>query len=84
MTQFKTLAKGTLAERARNLGLEGPAMELLLGTNHIAPYMFVVHGQEGVSTPDEVELGMQHIIAEAVSKNEAVNYPRVCILQNLA
>jgi hypothetical protein len=72
MMQFKTLAKGTYAERARNLGLEEPAMDMLLGTNSINPFEFVVHGQEGLSDEKEVELGMQHIIAEAVSKNEAV------------
>jgi hypothetical protein len=72
MMQFKTLAKGTYAERARNLGLEEPAIDLLLGTRSINPFEFVVHSQEGLSDVKEVELGMQHIIAEAVAKNEAV------------
>lgn len=73
MTQFKSLAKGTLAERARNLGLEGPAIEMLLGTKSTLPIKFVDPQQEGLGNVKEVELGMQHIIAEAVSKNEAVN-----------
>lgn len=80
MTQFKTLAKGTLAERARNLGLEEPAMDMLQGTNDIMPIKFVVFDQEGLRDVKEVESGLQHIMAEAVSKNEAVKSQLIIIL----
>ncbi|XP_059488689.1 S1 RNA-binding domain-containing protein 1-like isoform X2 [Neocloeon triangulifer] len=72
MEQFKTPGKGTLAERARSVGLEEPALQLLHGTAHVDLYSLVQPNTDGLKNVKEVELGLQHIIAEVVSKHEKI------------
>ncbi|XP_046397929.1 S1 RNA-binding domain-containing protein 1 isoform X2 [Ischnura elegans] len=72
---FKTAPKGTLADRARELGLETPAVTLLCG-NSMDPIClahFVCHQKtKGLADIKEVETGMQHIIADIISKDREV------------
>ncbi|XP_059483672.1 S1 RNA-binding domain-containing protein 1-like isoform X2 [Neocloeon triangulifer] len=72
MVQFKTRGKGTLAERARSVGLEEPALQLLHGTAHVDLNSLVQPNTDGLKNVKEVELGLQHIIAEVVSKHEKI------------
>ncbi|KAK7104249.1 S1 RNA-binding domain-containing protein 1-like [Littorina saxatilis] len=68
---FKPGHKGSLAERAKALGLEPAALAVLDGKmikleNYIKP------GEKGVSNRGEVETGSQHIIADIISKDKEV------------
>ncbi|KAG8229033.1 hypothetical protein J437_LFUL007588 [Ladona fulva] len=74
-SSFKASGKGTLAERARELGLETPALTILCGnsTEPIMPARFVCHQRtKGMATPKEVESGMKHIIADCISKDKGI------------
>ncbi|XP_030854335.1 S1 RNA-binding domain-containing protein 1 [Strongylocentrotus purpuratus] len=78
---FKAGSKTTLAERARRTGLE-PAAEKLLGeTAGLFNIQSFIHPDtEGCRTAAEVEKGVQHIIAEVVSKDKTtVDYLRSCV-----
>ncbi|XP_071451151.1 S1 RNA-binding domain-containing protein 1 [Hetaerina americana] len=74
-SSFKTAAKGTLADRARELGLETPAVTLLCG-NSMDPIrleQFVCHQKtKGLANCKEVATGLQHIIADIISKDREV------------
>ncbi|XP_049963184.1 S1 RNA-binding domain-containing protein 1 [Schistocerca serialis cubense] len=69
---YKTGGTGTLADRARKLGLEAPAMAILNGEGEIVCSNLVQPGVKGRSTIQEVITGCQHIIADAISKDEAL------------
>ncbi|XP_014670466.1 PREDICTED: S1 RNA-binding domain-containing protein 1-like [Priapulus caudatus] len=68
---FKTGSKRTLAERARTLGLEPIATEILQGRN-VNPCRFLQPNKKGLQTMEEVETGIQHIIADIISKDKNV------------
>lgn len=64
---FKAGNKKTLADRARNLGLERPAFAVI-GDRPYNLQEYVQAGQKGLATVAEVETGVQHIIADIISK----------------
>ncbi|XP_013404872.2 S1 RNA-binding domain-containing protein 1 isoform X2 [Lingula anatina] len=67
---YKPGSKRSLAERARELGLEPLAMKVLQSPNTVDLNMFVKAGQEGLSSVSEVEEGTKHIIADVIAKNK--------------
>lgn len=69
---FKTGSKRTLAERARQLGLDHAAQTILDGTEHVSLSHFIVKEKEGLRDIHEVQTGIQHIIAEIISKDRNV------------
>lgn len=74
---YKGSGKRTYAERARELGLEPPALEALQGThrkymNRQELYSLMDQSKEGLRTIEEVEQGLQHIIADVISKDPKV------------
>ncbi|CAL4124636.1 unnamed protein product [Meganyctiphanes norvegica] len=74
---YKGSGKRTYAERARELGLEPSAFEALQGThnkyiNRQELYTLMDQSKEGLRTIEEVEQGLQHIIADIISKDPQV------------
>ncbi|XP_068247368.1 S1 RNA-binding domain-containing protein 1 [Palaemon carinicauda] len=74
---YKGSGKRTYAERARELGLEPAALEVLRGTQNKYVtrqelYSLVQCNNEGLRTIEEVEQGLQHIIADVISKDPQV------------
>ncbi|CAH1264026.1 SRBD1 [Branchiostoma lanceolatum] len=67
---YKVGSKATLAERARQLGLEPAAVGLLSQPHTYRPQQLVRPGEEGRQSPEEVDKGVQHIIADIVSKDK--------------
>ncbi|XP_078676315.1 S1 RNA-binding domain-containing protein 1-like [Branchiostoma floridae x Branchiostoma belcheri] len=67
---YKVGSKATLAERARQLGLEPAAVGLLSQPHSYRPQQLVKPGEEGLQSPEEVDRGVQHIIADMVSKDK--------------
>ncbi|KAK8778019.1 hypothetical protein V5799_020641 [Amblyomma americanum] len=69
-------AKGrSLAQRAKNLGLEETAMRILRGeatVESINPESLVKPDEKGLQSAKEVLLGWQHIIADVLSKDRTV------------
>ena len=63
---YKTGSKSSLAERARQAGLEDGALSLLTGTDHLKPHTLVRPGEKGRETVEEVKTGMKHIIADLI------------------
>eukprot|EP00794_Sanderia_malayensis_P010201 gene10201-11249_t len=71
---YKQGGKGTLAERARKLGLEVPAMELLnIPTISLGLQKFVKSNVDGLKTMQDVLNGIQHIVADIISKDKRTN-----------
>lgn len=64
------VSKNSLAERARALGLEGVAINILNGTGFADPANFVREGTKGVESLVDVLLGCQHIIADILCKDK--------------
>lgn len=69
---FKSGNKKTLAERAKLLGLEEPAKKIFYGTEEINPKSLIRSEVEGLETLEKVTRGLQHIIAELISKDQDV------------
>ena len=70
---FKTGSKASLAERARKLGLEGLALEVLEGQPGCWRLPSLVQpGVQGLATVEEVALGLQHIISDIMVHDTAV------------
>ncbi|KAG7158514.1 S1 RNA-binding domain-containing protein 1-like [Homarus americanus] len=74
---YKGSGKRTYAERARELGLEPAALEVMQGThnkfmNRQELYSLMDPNKEGLRTIEEVEQGLQHIIADVISKDPQV------------
>ncbi|KAK7490172.1 hypothetical protein BaRGS_00018517 [Batillaria attramentaria] len=86
---FKPGHKGSLAERAKALGLEPPAMSILDGkTVNFNQYVKPDEKGEsvvGVSSRSEVETGVQHIIADVVAKDKEVmdEIRKICATSNV-
>ncbi|XP_065059999.1 S1 RNA-binding domain-containing protein 1-like [Rhopilema esculentum] len=71
---FKKGGKGTLAERARKNGLESPAKQVLEAPNNFLNLnKYVKANTDGLQTAAEVQAGIQHIIADMISKDEELN-----------
>ena len=71
-TPFKPGSKRTLAERARQLGLDEPANALLSGSGMVIIEKLVKPETKGLENLKDVELGLQHIIADVISKDRNV------------
>ncbi|KAF4522044.1 hypothetical protein B566_EDAN010921 [Ephemera danica] len=70
---FKPGAKTSLAERARSLGLEQPALQILWGQGPLPNLAALVQtGKEGLSSLQDIDFGIQHIVADVVSKTREV------------
>lgn len=69
-------AKGrSLAQRAKNLGLEETAMRILRGeatVESINPESLIKPDEKGLQSAKEVLLGWQHILADVLSKDRTV------------
>ena len=63
---FKTGSKASLAERARQLGLEEAAEIVLTGSSHLSPGSLVKAGTKGRESVEEVMTGVRHIIADII------------------
>ena len=63
---YKTGSKTSLAERARQLGLEPAAETVLLGDKQLDPQKFVEKGVKGKESAEEVMTGVQHVIADII------------------
>jgi len=61
---YKTGSKASLAERARKLGLESTAEELLEGRGMVNLPQLVERGTKGKENIEEVKTGVQHIIVD--------------------
>ncbi|XP_067680479.1 S1 RNA-binding domain-containing protein 1-like isoform X2 [Haliotis asinina] len=81
---FKPGHKGSLAERARKLGLEEPALQILDG-KHVQLETLVRQGEKGLAKPHDIETGIQHILADIFSKEkEAMDeVKRLCETSNV-
>lgn len=54
------------------MGLEHAAQTIMDGSEHISLSHFVVRDKEGLRDVHEVQAGVQHIIAEIISKDRGV------------
>ncbi|XP_046336973.2 S1 RNA-binding domain-containing protein 1-like isoform X2 [Haliotis rufescens] len=81
---YKPGHKGSLAERARKLGLEEPALQILDG-KHVELEKLVRQGEKGLAKPHDIETGIQHILADIISKDkEAMDeVKRLCETSNV-
>ncbi|XP_057381322.1 S1 RNA-binding domain-containing protein 1-like [Daphnia carinata] len=67
---FKDTKKRTLAAKARELGLESVAIAILEGKKHASLESLIKPNVEGLDSLKNVELGIQHVIADAIGKNK--------------
>uniref|UniRef100_A0A8C6TAX7 S1 RNA binding domain 1 n=1 Tax=Neogobius melanostomus TaxID=47308 RepID=A0A8C6TAX7_9GOBI len=68
-TPYKKGSKLTKARRAKALGLEDAASALLETPNVLDLNKWVKPGTEGLSTTEEVALGVEHILADMIAKD---------------
>ncbi len=67
---FKDTKKRTLAAKAKELGLEEPALKLIEGSYNV-PFGNLVNKEiEGLESTKSIELGIQHVIADVIGKNK--------------
>ncbi|OWF38227.1 S1 RNA-binding domain-containing protein 1-like isoform X2 [Mizuhopecten yessoensis] len=69
---YKPGHKGTLAERARALGLEPLALQYINHPWRVNVDTYVRLGTKGLSSHAEVEAGVQHILADMMTKDKDV------------
>ncbi|XP_021923205.1 S1 RNA-binding domain-containing protein 1 isoform X2 [Zootermopsis nevadensis] len=69
---YKVGSKNTLAVRARQLGLDEAANAILNGSWFVSSETFVDPMKKGLHSVKDVELGIQHIIADIISKDKGV------------
>ncbi|KAM4771437.1 S1 RNA-binding domain-containing protein 1 [Rhinophrynus dorsalis] len=67
---FKTGSKGTKAQRARQLGLEPAAVALIDTPSQLNLYSYVKNNVEGLSALQDIEMGVQHILADMIAKDK--------------
>ncbi|XP_053314880.1 S1 RNA-binding domain-containing protein 1 [Spea bombifrons] len=80
---FKTGSKGTKAQRARQLGLETAAKALIETPGQLNLYSYINNNVEGLSTLQDVETGVQHILADMIAKDkETLDHIRNLCKQN--
>ncbi|XP_049640296.1 S1 RNA-binding domain-containing protein 1 [Suncus etruscus] len=66
---YKSGSKGTKAQRAKQLGLEGAARCLLENPGQLNLMSYVKPTVKGISTLQDIEMGVQHILADMVAKD---------------
>ncbi|XP_064596790.1 S1 RNA-binding domain-containing protein 1-like [Liolophura sinensis] len=69
---YKEGSKGTLAARAKELGLEPLALSVLNDPNRVNFSSWIKQGKKGLSSKEEVETGVINIIADFFSKHKDV------------
>lgn len=69
---YKPGAKRTLAEQAKELGLEKPAMDLLQDNTKVVFDDYVDSSKKGLQNRDDVAKGIMHIIASVIATNSDV------------
>ncbi|NXP13369.1 SRBD1 protein, partial [Thinocorus orbignyianus] len=67
---YKTGSKGTKAQRAKQLGLEPAALSLLQNPMELNLFSYIKPNTKGLSTIQEVEAGVQHILADIFAKDK--------------
>ncbi|KAM6366179.1 S1 RNA-binding domain-containing protein 1 isoform 1-T2 [Alca torda] len=67
---YKTGSKGTKAQRAKQLGLEPAALSLLQNPMELNLFSYIRPNTKGLSTIQEVEAGVQHILADIFAKDK--------------
>ncbi|KAM3855530.1 S1 RNA-binding domain-containing protein 1 [Vipera latastei] len=67
---YKPGSKGTKAQRAKQLGLEQAANLLLENPKELNLFFYVKSNVKGLSTKEEVKLGVQHILADMIYKDK--------------
>ncbi|XP_053568232.1 S1 RNA-binding domain-containing protein 1 [Bombina bombina] len=67
---FKTGSKGTKAQRARQLGLEPAAKALIETPTQLNLAMYINQTMKGILNLEEVECGVQHILADMIAKDK--------------
>uniref|UniRef100_H0WHU1 S1 RNA binding domain 1 n=1 Tax=Otolemur garnettii TaxID=30611 RepID=H0WHU1_OTOGA len=89
---YKTGSKGTKAQRAKQLGLEGAARTLLENPGQLNLPSHIKPGVKGLSSLQDIEIGVQHILADMIAKDkETLDFIRtlcqsrgICIQSSLA
>ncbi|XP_006839480.1 PREDICTED: S1 RNA-binding domain-containing protein 1 [Chrysochloris asiatica] len=66
---YKTGSKGTKAQRAKQLGLEGAARTLLENPVELNLLSYIKPSVKGLSTLQDIETGVQHILADMIAKD---------------
>ncbi|NXH14862.1 SRBD1 protein, partial [Bucco capensis] len=67
---YKTGSKGTKAQRAKQLGLEPAALTLLQNPMELNLFSYIKPNTKGLSNIQEVETGVQHILADIFAKDK--------------
>ena len=62
-------SKKTLVARARELGLEDPAIKLLSSKEKISIHSLINPEIDGLQDLDSIELGLQHVVASIIGKD---------------
>lgn len=89
---YKTGSKGTKAQRAKQLGLEGAARTLLENPGVLNLASYIRPSVKGLSTLQDIETGVQHILADMIAKDkDTLDFIRklcqnryICIQSSLA
>ncbi|XP_037384026.1 S1 RNA-binding domain-containing protein 1 [Talpa occidentalis] len=89
---YKTGSKGTKAQRAKQLGLEGAARTLLENPGQLNLLSYIKPNVKGLSVLQDIETGVQHILADMVAKDkDTLDFIRklcqnryICIQSSLA
>ena len=67
---YKTGSKGTKAQRAKQLGLEGAARTLLENPGELSLLSYIKPNVKGLSALQDIETGVQHILADMIAKDK--------------
>ncbi|XP_025724686.2 S1 RNA-binding domain-containing protein 1 isoform X3 [Callorhinus ursinus] len=89
---YKTGSKGTKAQRAKQLGLEGAAKTLLENPGQLNLLSYIRPNVKGLSALQDIETGVQHILADMIAKDkDTLDFIRklcqnryICIQSSLA
>uniref|UniRef100_A0A8C3XAZ4 S1 RNA-binding domain-containing protein 1 n=1 Tax=Catagonus wagneri TaxID=51154 RepID=A0A8C3XAZ4_9CETA len=89
---YKTGSKGTKAQRAKQLGLEGAARTLLENPGALNLLSYIRPNVKGLSALQDIETGVQHILADMIAKDrDTLDFIRklcqnryICIQSTLA
>ncbi|XP_008698043.2 S1 RNA-binding domain-containing protein 1 isoform X1 [Ursus maritimus] len=89
---YKTGSKGTKAQRAKQLGLEGAAKTLLENPGVLNLLSYIRPSVKGLSALQDIETGVQHILADMIAKDkDTLDFIRklcqnryICIQSSLA
>ncbi|XP_022371979.1 S1 RNA-binding domain-containing protein 1 [Enhydra lutris kenyoni] len=89
---YKTGSKGTKAQRAKQLGLEAAAKTLLENPGELNLLSYIRPNVKGLSALQDIETGVQHILADMIAKDkDTLDFIRklcqnryICIQSSLA